>query len=164
MLTETAYTECTIFFFFAPSGHIATLFPVQTLYLEPRSRPYEIRIYLHCSSLRALNCRSVQAYMTPNSCGEGLHVNLFGVRPIPTGYSLHALNPLLPGLEPGPPKSTLIELHCWCLVGPVWSPRQTSLGWFTRPGSLGVPVSLGLMRPQIQALGQGSVEDKPRTS
>ena len=35
-----------------------------------------------------------EAYKTPNSCGEGLLVNLFGVSPIPTGYSLRALNPL----------------------------------------------------------------------
>ena len=40
---------------------------------------YEIRIYLHCSLLRALKCLSVQAYKTLNSCGEGLLVNLFGV-------------------------------------------------------------------------------------
>ena len=72
-------------FLFLPPGHIATLFPVRALYPEPRTRPYEIRIYLHRSSLRVLNCRSVQAYKTPNSCGEGLLVNLFGVRPIPTG-------------------------------------------------------------------------------
>ena len=39
---------------------------------------------------------------------------LIGVRPIPTGYSLYALNPLLPGLKPGPAQSTLTELHCWC--------------------------------------------------
>ena len=103
-------------FFFAPSGHIATLFPVWALYPEPRTRTrlYEIRIHLHCSLLRTLNCRLVKAYKTPNSCGEGLLGNLLGVRPIPTRYSLHALNPLLPGLKPGPAYSTLTELHCWC--------------------------------------------------
>ena len=102
------------FFFFTPWAYCYIIFPVQALYPEPRTRLYEICIYLHCSSLRALNCRLVQAYETPNSCGEGLLSNLFRVRPIPTGYSLCALNPLLPGLEPGPAQSTLTELHCWC--------------------------------------------------
>ena len=51
-----------------PTGHIDTLFPVGALYPEPRTQLYEIGIYRHCSSLRAL----VQAYKTPNSCGEGL--------------------------------------------------------------------------------------------
>ena len=36
-------------YFFAPPGHIATLFPVQALYPETRTRPYEIRIYYHHS-------------------------------------------------------------------------------------------------------------------
>ena len=45
---------------------------------------------------QSVDCLSVQAY----SCGEGLLGNLFGVRPIPTRYSLYALHPLLPGLEP----------------------------------------------------------------
>ena len=99
---------------FSPHGHIATLFSSGALYPEPRTRLYEIPIYLYRSSLWELNCWSVQAYKTPNSCGEGLLGNLFRVRPIPTGYSLYALNPLLPGLEPGPAQSTLTELHCWC--------------------------------------------------
>ena len=37
-------------FFLRPLGiYVATLFPVQALYPEPSTRPYEIRIYHHCS-------------------------------------------------------------------------------------------------------------------
>ena len=39
---------------FAPPWHIDTLFLVQVLYREPCTRPYEIRIYRHRSSLRAV--------------------------------------------------------------------------------------------------------------
>ena len=39
---------------FAPPGHIETLFTVQALYLEPRTRLYEIRRYRYRSSLRVL--------------------------------------------------------------------------------------------------------------
>ena len=80
-------TVCTGLFFLPP-GHFATLFPVRAFYPEPRTRPYEIHIYLYGSLLKALNCLSVLAYKTPNSCGEGL-------------------------LEPGPAQWTLTELHCW---------------------------------------------------
>ena len=96
-------------FFSRPLSIFLHYFSVLALYPEPSTRSYEIRIYLHRSALRA-----VQAYNTPNSCGECLLVNPFGVRPFPTGYSLYALNPLLQGLEPGPAQSTLTELHCWC--------------------------------------------------
>ena len=41
-----------IFFFLALPGHIATLFPVQALYLESSTRPYEIRTYLHRRGLQ----------------------------------------------------------------------------------------------------------------
>ena len=60
---------------------------------------------MHISSsqfAQSIDYQSVQAYKTPNSCGEGLLGNLFGVKPIPTGYSLYTLNPLLPGLEHRP--------------------------------------------------------------
>ena len=96
-------------FFFAPPGHFATLFPVRVLYSEPATGSMR-----YAYIFRVLNGRSVRAFKTPNSCAEGLLVNLFGVRPIPTEYSLHALNPLLPGLEPRPAQSTLTELDCWC--------------------------------------------------
>ena len=79
----------------------------------------------HISSLqfaRGLNCQLVQAYKTPSSCGEGLFVNLFGVRPIPTGYSLHALNPLLPGLEPGPHNRPKLSYTAGACLS--WSPMN----------------------------------------
>jgi hypothetical protein len=66
----------------------------------------------HISSLQfaqSVDCRSVQAYKTRNSCREGLLYNHLGVRPVPTGYSLYALNPLLSGLEPRTPQSTLAK-------------------------------------------------------
>jgi hypothetical protein len=40
-------------FFFAP-GHIIQYFPMQALYPEPCTRPYEIRIYRHSSVLGVL--------------------------------------------------------------------------------------------------------------
>ena len=41
-------------YFFRPLGILLHYFLVRALYLEPRTRPYEIRIYLHRSALRAL--------------------------------------------------------------------------------------------------------------
>ena len=74
--------------FFCPLGILLHYIQCGRFNPEPRTRPYEIRIYLHGSLLKALNCLSVLAYKTPNSCGEGL-------------------------LEPGPAQWTLTELHCW---------------------------------------------------
>ena len=57
-LTDSMYLFIFIFLLllglFAPPGHIDTLFPVWALYPEPRTRPYEIRIYRYRSLLRAL--------------------------------------------------------------------------------------------------------------
>jgi hypothetical protein len=50
----TVATSPFFFFFFFPPGHLLQSFPVQALYPEPCTRPYGIRIYCHCSSLRAL--------------------------------------------------------------------------------------------------------------
>ena len=38
----------------APPGHVYTWFPVRALYPDSCTWPYEIHIYPHCSSLRAL--------------------------------------------------------------------------------------------------------------
>jgi hypothetical protein len=78
-----------------PHRHIIQYFPVQALYQEPCTRPYEIRIYLHSSVLRALTAGQFRAYKARNSCEEGLLYNLLGVRPVPTRYSLYALKSIL---------------------------------------------------------------------
>ena len=85
----------TMFFFFflfsSPPGYIATLFSGAGVV----SRTMHPAVWdTHMSSpqcAQSVDCRSVQAYETPNSCGEGLLGNLFGVRLIPTGYSLYAI-------------------------------------------------------------------------
>ena len=90
------------FFMGGSIGHIATVFPVRVLYPEPRTQPYEIPIYCHSST--------AQSILLPVGSGlqdsqwlwvrPGLLDNLFGVRPIPTGYCLYTLNPPLLGFEP----------------------------------------------------------------
>jgi hypothetical protein len=52
-LKKIIYFRKTQFFFLCP-GHIIQYFPVQALYPEPCTRPYEIRIYRHSSVLRAI--------------------------------------------------------------------------------------------------------------
>ena len=95
------------FNFLRPSGHIDTLFP------EPCRMRYAITHISSFQFAQSIDCRLVQVYKTPNSCGEGLLCNLFGVRPIPTRYSLYALNPVLPGLEPGPTDEVCVISGNW---------------------------------------------------
>ena len=63
-----------IFFFlwllglFTLPGHIDTLFPVRALYPEPR--PYEILIYRHRSSLRALTAGRFRPTRPPTVVGK----------------------------------------------------------------------------------------------
>ena len=86
--------------FLRPLGIVLfTLFPVQALYPEPCTQPYEILIYLHSSAQRVL--------LPVGSGLQGLQqlwgrpaYNLLGVRPNPTVYSLYALNLPSPGFEP----------------------------------------------------------------
>ena len=54
-----------IIFFFRPMGILLHYFPVGALYLEPRTKPYEIRLYLHCSLLRALTVRRFRPTRPP---------------------------------------------------------------------------------------------------
>ena len=42
------YKNCFLLLFFLPPGHMGKLFPVRALYPEPRTRPYELRIYKNC--------------------------------------------------------------------------------------------------------------------
>ena len=113
---------------FVPPGHIDTLFLVQALYPEPRTRPRYAYIVILSQCAQSVDSRSVQAYKTPNSCGDGLLCNLFGVRPIPTVYSLCALNPHLPGLEPGPAPLALAQV-CVIRVNANIGPLCCYRGW-----------------------------------
>ena len=118
--------------FLRPLGILLHYFPVRALYPEPRTRLYEIHIYLHRSSLRALNCWSVQAYKTPNSCGECLLVNLLGVRPIPTGYSrTHSTNSARICWANTTTLSTNSAQICWA-THPILSFHQLSKGLLSR--------------------------------
>ena len=56
---------------FAPPGHIDTLFLVGALYPEP---PHPNTQILSSQFAQSVDCRLVQAYKTPNSCGESLLV------------------------------------------------------------------------------------------
>ena len=58
------------FFFFRPLGISLHYFPVRALYPEPRTRPYEICIYLHCSALRALTAGRFRPTRPPTVVGK----------------------------------------------------------------------------------------------
>jgi hypothetical protein len=157
------YSQKLEYLFFCAPGHIIQYFPVQALYPEPCTRPYQIRIYHHSSVLRALTAGRFRPTRPATVVGKACFIyNLLGVRPAPTVYSLYALNPLLPGLEPRIPQSTLAKAMQSFLVGVVLSP-QTG-GEVTNTGYESMPASLGLMWPQIQAFKQCSVLEKPCTS
>ena len=148
---------------FVPPGHIDTLFPVQALYPEPRTRPYDIRIYCHPSLLRALTTGRFRPTRPPTVVGKICFVTSSESRPIPTGYSLYALNPLLPGLKPRPAPLALAEV---CVISVNWACHPLAPAKAQLPTGLPnrSPASLGLVRPQIQPVGQCSVADKPHTS
>ena len=83
---------------------------VRALYPDTRTRPYEIRIYLHHSVLIALTASPFRPTRPPTVVGKVCLVTY-----LESGlFPLDALNPLLPGLEPGTAQLTLTELHCWC--------------------------------------------------
>ena len=55
---------------FRPLGIVLHYFPVQALYPEPRTRPYEICIYLHRSALRALTAGRFRPTRPPTVVGK----------------------------------------------------------------------------------------------
>ena len=58
------------FFLFRPLGISLHFFLVRALYPEPRTRPYEIRIYLHHSALRAFTAGQFRPTRPPTIVGK----------------------------------------------------------------------------------------------
>ena len=99
------------FFFIRPLGIFVQYFLVQASYPGPRTRQYEILIYLH--RIRSESVMPVGPGLPgPQQLWGRPAFNHFGVRPTITVYGPYALNPLLPGFEPRVlPPSTLAEAH-----------------------------------------------------
>jgi hypothetical protein len=75
--SESGQKSFFLYFFFCAPGHIIQYFPVQALYPEPCTLPYEIRIYRYSSVLRALTAGQFRPTRPATALGEGLLYNLF---------------------------------------------------------------------------------------